>query len=122
MSIWVEKKLGSGGADKLARGFASVAAEIVHHDDIAGTKRRQSNPLHIGPKAVAVDRSLDESRRIEPVTANCRQESDGLPSTSGNLGRETAPRGAHPHKGAMSALVQVSSMKPAGIALGLNVP
>jgi hypothetical protein len=49
--IWQEEKLGSGGADELAYGFASVAAEIVQDDDIDGRKGRQENLLDIEPEA-----------------------------------------------------------------------
>src|SRR5882757_8820686 len=49
--LWQEEQLGSDGADKLTHGFASVAAEIVQDDDIAGTKGRQENLLDIDPEA-----------------------------------------------------------------------
>ena len=99
--FWEEEQLGSGGAYELAHGFASVAAEIVHDDDVAGTKRRQKNLRHIGPKAFAVDLSLDEPRRIDPITAQCRQERHGLPAAVRNLAGESvsarrpSPQGRH---------------------------
>jgi hypothetical protein len=49
-----KEQLGSGGADELTHDLALVAAEIVHDNDIAGTKRRQKNLRHIGPKALAM--------------------------------------------------------------------
>ena len=69
MSILAEEELGAGGANEVAHGFASVAAEIVHDHDITRTKRRQKNLLDLGPKALAVDQPLDEPRRIDPVMA-----------------------------------------------------
>ena len=39
-----EEELGAGRADELAHGFALVAAEIVHDDDVAGPKGRDAEP------------------------------------------------------------------------------
>ena len=89
--FWQEEELGADGANELTHGFASVAAEIVQDNDIAGAKRRQKNLRYVGPKALAVDRPLDKPRRIDPVMAQCRQESHGLPTAVGNLGGESAP-------------------------------
>ena len=91
----------NGGANELTHGFASVAAEIVQDNDIAGAKRRQKNLRHVGPKALAVDRPLDKPRRIDPVMAQCRQEGHGLPTTMRNLGgqpvaaRRPSPQWSH---------------------------
>jgi hypothetical protein len=49
--FWQEEELGADGANELTHGFASMAAEIVQDNDIAGTKRRQKNLRHIGTKA-----------------------------------------------------------------------
>ena len=74
-------------------------------------KGRQENLLHVGSKALAVDRPLDKPRRIDPIVAQGRQEGHGLPAAVGALAVSLRPRGAHPRKGAMSVLVQVSSIK-----------
>ena len=95
-----KKELGADGANELTHGFASVAAEIVQDNDIAGAKRRQKNLRHVGPKALAVDRPLDKPRRIDPVMAQCRQESHGLPTAVWNLGGQpVAARGPSPQWG-----------------------
>src|SRR6476620_12088918 len=92
--FWQEEELGADGANELTHGFASVAAEIVQDNDIAGAKRRQKNLRHVGPKALAVDRPLDKPRRIDAVMAQCRQESHGLPTAVWNLGGQpVAARG-----------------------------
>jgi len=67
VSIRQEEELGSCRANELTHGFAFVAAEIVHDHDIAGTKRGKENLLHIEPKAVAIDRSLEKPWRIDPI-------------------------------------------------------
>ena len=64
-----EEELGSCGADELTHDFASVAGQIIDHDDVAGTKRREENFLHVEAKAVAVDRALDKPRCLDPVMA-----------------------------------------------------
>ena len=79
--------------------------------DIAWTKRRQENLLDIDPEAHAIDWSFDEPWRIDPVMAQGREESHGLPAAVGDLSGKFAPRRAHPRRGAMSVRVQVSSMK-----------
>ena len=71
--------------------FASVAAEIVHDDDVAGAKRREENLLHVEAKAVAVDWALDKPWRLDPVMAQGCQKGHSLPAAVWNLGGEPAP-------------------------------
>ena len=58
-----EEQFGTDRTDELTNCFAFVAAEVVQDDDIAGPKDGQENLLDIGPKADAIDRSLDEPCR-----------------------------------------------------------
>src|SRR5262249_1660984 len=83
-----EEQLGANRADKLARSFAFVAAEIVHDDDIAGTKGREENLLEVKPKALAVDRALEQPWRLDAIVTQCRQEGHGLPAAVWNLADE----------------------------------
>jgi hypothetical protein len=64
-----EEELGSYGANELTYGFASMAAEIVHDHDVARTKRREKDLLHVEAEAVAVDWALDEPWRLDAVMA-----------------------------------------------------
>lgn len=89
--FWQEEQLGSDGANELAHGFASVAAEIVQDDDIAGTKGRQENLLDINPEAHAIDWSLDEPWRIDAVMAQGYQEGHGFPAAVRDFGGEPVP-------------------------------
>ena len=66
-----KEELGSCGADELTHNFASVAAEIVHDHDIAGTKRWKENLLHIEAETLAIDRSFKKPWRFYPVMADC---------------------------------------------------
>ena len=83
-----EEQLGARRADQPAYGFASVTAEIVHDDDIAGTKRRQEYLLDIEPKALAVDRAFEQPWRLDAIVTQRRQESQGLPAAVRHLGYE----------------------------------
>ena len=89
----------------MAHDIALVAAEIVHDHDIARAKGGQEDFLDIGPKALAIDRPLDEPWRIDPVMAQGREEGRGLPAAVRNLGGEFTSAWRP------SVLVQVSSMK-----------
>src|SRR5215468_2586042 len=89
--FWKEEEFGADRTDELANRFASVAAEVIQDDDIAGSKDGQKNLLDIGAKAHAIDRSLDEPWRIDPVVAQGRQEGHGLPAAVGNRGVKSAP-------------------------------
>src|ERR1700740_1419331 len=125
-----EEELGPGGSDGLTYGFAPVAAEVVHHDDLIWLERGGENLLDIGPEALAGDRAIYEPGRVDAVMAQSGQKRHRLPAAMrdldpqplaarrpsserpcGTLTRNLWPRGAHPLSGAMLVLVQVSSMK-----------
>ena len=101
MSILARRRACAGRANELTHGFAFVTAEVVHNHDITGTKRRQKNLLDVETKALAIDRSLNEPRRIDPVVTQRRQESRGLPTAVRNFGgqpvsaRRPSPQGSH---------------------------
>jgi len=88
--FWQEEEFGADRTDELANCFASMAAEVIQDDDIAGSKDRQKNLLDIDTKAHAINRPLDEPWRIDPVMAQGRQEGHGLPAAVGNLGMKSA--------------------------------
>ncbi len=62
-----EEQFGADRADKLARGLAFVAAEIVHDDDIAGTKGRKKDLFEVEAEALAVDWALEQPWRRDPI-------------------------------------------------------
>ena len=93
-------------------GFAFVAAEIVHDDDIAGLQGREENLFD--------DRARKLSPSIGPSTshgASMRSWRSAARNVvvfqrpCGTLARSLWPHSAHPRSGAMSVLAQVSSMK-----------
>jgi hypothetical protein len=64
-----EEELGAGHSDGTAHGLSFVTAEIVHNDDVAGSEGGYQQLLDIGEEALAVDRPVDDARRVDPVGA-----------------------------------------------------
>ena len=60
-----------------------MAAEIVHDDDVAGFENRHELLLDIGAEAFAVDRSVEDARRGEPVAAQGAEEGQRPPVAAG---------------------------------------
>ena len=97
--FWQEEELGANATNELAYDLALVAAEIVEDHDIAGTKGWKQHLLDIGSEALAVDRSLDEPWRVDPVVAQGCQEGHGLPAAVRNLGGQSVPTRRPPAQG-----------------------
>ena len=95
-----EEQLGAGGADRSADRLAFVAAEIVHDDDVAGGQGGQQALLDIGEKADAVDRPVDDAGRLDAVTAQRCQESQGAPAADAAPWPPAARRGRSARAGA----------------------
>lgn len=74
-----EDELGTGLPDGLADGFGFMGAEIVHDDDIAGDQGRHEHLLDIDLEALAVDRPVEEPRRLDPIAPERRQEGHRVP-------------------------------------------
>lgn len=88
-TIWrQEEQLGSDGSKGTTHGFGFVTAEIVDDNNIAGSERRQKKLLDIGAEALAVDRSIDDARRVDPVVAQRRQKGQRSPMSVRNLAQE----------------------------------
>ncbi|KXF76422.1 hypothetical protein ATN84_16260 [Paramesorhizobium deserti] len=69
----------AGGFDHLPDGGRLVRAEIVHDDDVARFKHQHELLLDIGAEALAVDRSVEDARRRQPVVAQSAQEGQRTP-------------------------------------------
>ncbi len=61
------------------RGFALVAAEVVHDRHIAARQRRDQQLLDVGLEPRAVDRTVEDEGGVDPVAAQGGQEGHGLP-------------------------------------------
>ena len=77
-----------------ANGAALVAAEVVHEDDVARREGWEENLLDVGAEACAVDRSLDDAGRGEPVATQRRQKGEGPPFAERRFGEEAFAPGA----------------------------
>ena len=89
-----EKELGFGRADGGANGAALMAAEVVHDDNVAWRENREENLLDISEEACAVNRSVDDAGRGEPVATQRRQESERPPFAERRFGDEAFASGA----------------------------
>ena len=65
-----------------------MAAEVIEDDDIAGPQSGKENLLDIEPKALAIDRALEQPWRLDAIVTQRRQESRGLPSAVRDLAGE----------------------------------
>jgi hypothetical protein len=83
-----------GGADRGANGAALVAAEVVHNDDVAWREDGRENLLAISAEACAIDRSVDDAGRGEPVATQRRQKREGLPFPKRRFGDQAFASGA----------------------------
>src|SRR5215211_3334372 len=119
-----EEQLGAGGADQTADGLALMAAEIVHDHAVAAAQSRHQELFHIGAKAGAVDRAVDDAGRGNAIAAQRRQKGQRAPASLRHLGNEagaaSAPSMPPGHVGLGPGLVdedQVFGVEPALIFL-----
>ena len=71
-----------------------VTAEVVHHDDVAWPQGGDQELLNPGEEAVGIDRSIEQARRRQTVTAQSRDEGERLTPSVRNLGDQTLAFGA----------------------------
>ena len=69
-----EEELGFGGADRGANGAALMAAKVVHNDNVARREQQDENLLDISVEARAIDRSVDDTGRGEPIATQSAAE------------------------------------------------
>src|SRR6516165_11049961 len=63
-----------------------MAAEIVHDDNVAGAESGDQELLDVSAEAGAIDRSVDDAGRGDPVAAQCRQKGPCPPAAVRHLG------------------------------------
>ena len=86
-----EEEVGAGGSDRVAHGLAFVRAEIVGHDDIVWLEGRDQELRDVGEEALAVDRAVKETRRLDPIAPQSGQERRGFPVSVRDLVDQSAP-------------------------------
>ena len=93
-------------------GLAFVAVQIVHHHQLVRPERGNEHFLDVGAEAFAVDRTVDEPRRLDAVVAKRGGETKVMVFQWpwGTLATSHSPRRAQPRSGSMLVFVHVSSM------------
>ncbi len=71
--------VGPGGADRLAVGYALVAAQVFHDHNVANCERRCEELLAPSSEAHAVYRSVENARSVDPVVAERGREGQRTP-------------------------------------------
>jgi hypothetical protein len=64
-----EQETGAGRLDGLAHRLSLVRSQIVEHDDVVWLESRDQELLDRGAKAPAVDRTVEQARRLDAVVA-----------------------------------------------------
>ena len=52
---------------RCAHRLSLVRAEIVEHDDVVALERREQELLDVGEEALAIDGSVEQTRRFDPI-------------------------------------------------------
>jgi hypothetical protein len=66
-----------------------VRSEVIEDHDIAWLEGRDKKLLDIGAKALAVDRTLEQAGRVDPIVAESGEERRRLPPSLRDLVDET---------------------------------
>lgn len=87
-------------ADRGAHGPALVAAEVVDNEDISRRERRGQDLLDIGGECLAVDRTVEDAWRVDPVGAQGGDEGECPPMPMrGAAGQTLTTRPPAPERG-----------------------
>jgi hypothetical protein len=81
-----EEELGAGSPDGSSDGFTLVTAEIVEDDDVAWPEGGHEDLLDIGEEALAIDGTIDDAGRGEPVVAQGSEEGERAPAAVRRFG------------------------------------
>src|SRR6202167_6659593 len=105
-----EEQLGAVCADRSTHRGSFVAAEIVHHYDVASAQARRQELRDVGEEAEAVDRPVENTGRGDPVVPQSGDEGQRLPMTMRHFVHQGWPTAHRPCLRVMLVLAQVSSM------------
>ena len=83
-----QEKLGARCSHELAHGFALVAAEIVHDDDIPRLQGGDEDLLDVNSEGLAVDRTIENPWGVNASVAQGSQKGRRLPATVRDFGGE----------------------------------
>ena len=117
------------GFDRPADCRRLMAAEIVHDDDIARLEGRDQEGLNLGEEGLAVDRPIEQTRRLDPLASQGGDEGQGLPAAERGVGLQPGtsgtPAAQRRHVGLGPGLVdehQAGGVDPPLILLPLLTP
>jgi|HubBroStandDraft_6_1064221.scaffolds.fasta_scaffold391663_1 hypothetical protein len=88
------EQLGPGRADRSPYGRVLMAAEIVHHHDIAWPQSWNQELHHPGEETLGVDGAIQDARRGNPITSQPGHEGECLALAVRNLGDQALASGA----------------------------
>ena len=112
-----EKPVRASGADGLADSLAFVTAEIVEHDDIARLEGADKKLFDVRAEALAVNRSVKDAGRLDPVHPQGGEEGQRAPAAMGRLADQApatrTPAPERRHVGLDPGFIQKD--QPAGI-------
>jgi hypothetical protein len=89
-----EEQFGARRADRVPHGLALVTAQVIHHDQIAGTKVRYQELYDPGLKTLAVDRSIEHARSDDAIAAQTGDKGQRLAMTVRHLRDQALTFGA----------------------------
>ena len=103
-----------------------MTVEVVHDDDISRLQSRQQDLIDVSLKAQAIDRPVNDTRRCQAITAQCREEGQGFPMPMWELGLERkaafAPAAKPRHVGLDPGLINEDQTRGINTALILLPP
>ena len=78
-----------------------MTSEVVHDDNVARREDREENLPDISAEACAIDWSVDDARRGEPVETQRSQERQGPQSASGVFQSRTGSIASSPRQSSL---------------------
>ena len=88
------EQLGPGRADRSPYGRVLMAAEIVHHHDIAWPQSWNQELHHPGEETLGVDGAIQDARRGDAITSQRGHEGERLALAVGHFGDQALASGA----------------------------
>jgi len=88
------EQLRANRADRSPYRWIFVAAQIVHHHNVACPQGRNQELLHPGEETLCVDRTIQDARRGDAVTSQSSHEGECLARAVWHFVDQTLPSGA----------------------------
>ena len=112
-----EQQVGACLPDRPPDGHSLVAGEIVYHDHVLRCQRRHKEAFDIDAKRIAVDRSVEDERGVDPADPQGGNERYGALMSVWCISSQAFTSRDQPRKGTMLVFAQISSMKTSRFGL-----